>query len=44
MAVSEWFYRHGGRLYGPVSIRDLQAAFALGFVTSQDLVRERITG
>ncbi len=44
MAVSEWFYRHGGRLYGPVSIRDLQAAFALGFVTSRDLVRERITG
>jgi prepilin-type N-terminal cleavage/methylation domain-containing protein/prepilin-type processing-associated H-X9-DG protein len=44
MAVSEWFYRHGGRLYGPISIGDLQAAFALGFVASRDLVRERTTG
>lgn len=43
MVVSEWFYRHGGSLYGPVSLGDLQAAFALGFVGSRDLVRERIT-
>jgi prepilin-type N-terminal cleavage/methylation domain-containing protein len=41
---SEWFYRHDGRVYGPVSLQDLRAAFALGFVCPHDLVRERIVG
>jgi prepilin-type N-terminal cleavage/methylation domain-containing protein len=41
---SEWFYRHDGRVYGPVSLQDLRAAFALGFVRPGDVVRERIMG
>lgn len=41
---SEWFYRHDGRVYGPVSLKDLRAALALGFVRPNDVVRERIMG
>ena len=44
MAESEWFYRQGGVVYGPVSLEDLKAALALGFVRPIDLVRERIVG
>lgn len=44
MAQSEWFYRHDGRVYGPVSLEDLRAALALGFVRPHDLVRERVVG
>ena len=44
MVNREWFYRHDGRVYGPVSLQDLQAALALGFLRPTDLVRERIVG
>jgi len=43
MASSEWFYRRNGRVYGPVSLVDLRAAMAIGFITPSDLVRERLT-
>ena len=39
---SDWFYRHEGRVYGPVSLQDLRAALVLGFLRPNDLVRERI--
>jgi len=39
---SDWFYRHEGRVYGPVSLQDLRAALVLGFLRPDDLVRERI--
>ena len=44
MVMREWFYRHDGRVYGPVTLQDLQAALALGFLRPTDLVRERIVG
>jgi len=44
MVNSEWFYRHDGHVYGPVSLEDLRAAISLGFVDSSDLVRQRIVG
>jgi prepilin-type N-terminal cleavage/methylation domain-containing protein/prepilin-type processing-associated H-X9-DG protein len=34
-----WFYRHEGRIHGPVSGDDLRAAIALRFATPSDLVR-----
>ncbi|MFM7245786.1 MAG: DUF1559 domain-containing protein [Planctomycetaceae bacterium] len=34
-----WFYRHEGRVHGPVSAADLRAAIALRFATPSDLVR-----
>lgn len=39
-----WFYRHAGHVHGPVTIRDLRAAVLLGFVSPDDLVRERVLG
>jgi prepilin-type N-terminal cleavage/methylation domain-containing protein len=42
--MSEWFYQHDGRVYGPVSLEDLRAALSLGFIRPHDLVRERIVG
>lgn len=42
MVTREWFYRHGGKVHGPVSMTDLRAAIALGFVMPGDLVREHI--
>jgi hypothetical protein len=33
-----WLYRHAGRVHGPVSLADLRAAYALGFVEPQDMV------
>ena len=44
MVTREWFYRHDGRVYGPVSLDDLRTALALGFLRPTDLVRERIVG
>lgn len=40
----DWFYRHAGRVHGPVTIRDLRAAVLLRFVKPDDLVRERVLG
>lgn len=40
--LRHWFYRHAGHVHGPVSIRDLQAALLLRFVSPDDLVRERV--
>lgn len=34
----QWLYRHAGRVHGPVSLADLRAAYALGFVEPQDMV------
>ena len=34
-----WFYRHAGRVHGPVSAADLRAAIALRFAAPADLVR-----
>ena len=44
MVKREWFYRHDGRVYGPVSLDDLRTALSLGFLRPTDLVRERIVG
>jgi len=41
--MDEWFYQHGGRVYGPVSLRDLQTALWLRFALPTDLVRHRVT-
>ena len=41
----DWFYRHEGRVYGPLSLNDLQAALLLGFVSPSDFVcRREING
>ena len=37
----EWFYKHEGRVYGPLSLSDLRAALLLGFVSPSDLVCNR---
>lgn len=42
--LRHWFYRRDGRLHGPMTIRELRAAMALGFVGRDDLVRERVLG
>lgn len=39
----EWFYRHNGRIYGPLSSGDLEAALMLGFISPNDLVCKRET-
>ena len=39
MTSEVWFYRHEGRIHGPVSATDLRAALALKFVGPTDLVR-----
>jgi prepilin-type N-terminal cleavage/methylation domain-containing protein/prepilin-type processing-associated H-X9-DG protein len=41
--TDEWFYQHSGRVYGPVSLRDLQTAIWLRFALPTDLVRHRVT-
>ena len=41
--TDEWFYKHGGRVHGPVSVHDLRVAICLGFALPTDLVRYRIT-
>ena len=41
--TDEWFYKHGGRVHGPVSLRDLRVAMWLGFALPTDLVRHRVT-
>jgi len=41
--TDEWFYKHGGRVHGPVSLRDLRAVIQLGFALPTDLVRHRVT-
>ena len=38
-----WFYRHAGRVHGPVSLVDLRAALLLGFLGPEDLVRELLS-
>lgn len=38
---TEWFYRHGGRIHGPVGLAELRAAYLLGFVDLEDPVCER---
>lgn len=35
---SRWFYRHRGKMYGPVSATDLRAAAHLGFLKPRDAV------
>lgn len=35
---SQWFYRHAERVYGPVTLSELQAAMLLGFIRPDDLV------
>lgn len=40
--TDEWFYQHSGRVYGPVSLRDLQTALWLRFALPTDLVRHRV--
>lgn len=35
---SMWFYRHRGKLYGPVSLIDLRATAHLGFLQPSDAV------
>jgi len=44
MALSEWFYRHNGCVFGPVSLADLRASITLGFLSPADLVRKRVSG
>lgn len=44
LSQQHWFYRRGGRLHGPMTIRELRAAMALGFLGRDDLVRERVLG
>jgi hypothetical protein len=39
--VVEWFYAHKSRIYGPLSLSDLQAALLLGFVRPSDLICKR---
>jgi len=34
-----WFYRHDGRVYGPVTADDLRAAIAVRFARPSDFVR-----
>jgi prepilin-type N-terminal cleavage/methylation domain-containing protein/prepilin-type processing-associated H-X9-DG protein len=41
--TDEWFYKHGGRVHGPVSLHDLRVAMWLGFALPTDLVRHRVT-
>jgi len=41
--TDEWFYKHGGRVHGPVSLHDLRAVIQLGFALPTDLVRHRVT-
>jgi prepilin-type N-terminal cleavage/methylation domain-containing protein len=41
--TDEWFYKHHGRVHGPVSLNDLRVAIWLGFALPTDLVRHRIT-
>ena len=36
--AGQWLYRHRARVYGPVTLRELEAAILLGFVRSDDLV------
>lgn len=40
--TDEWFYQHSGRVYGPVSLRDLRTALWLRFALPTDLVRHRV--
>jgi prepilin-type N-terminal cleavage/methylation domain-containing protein/prepilin-type processing-associated H-X9-DG protein len=40
--TDEWFYQHSGRVYGPVSLRELRTAIWLRFALSTDLVRHRV--
>jgi prepilin-type N-terminal cleavage/methylation domain-containing protein/prepilin-type processing-associated H-X9-DG protein len=44
MVMSEWFYRHKGRVYGPVSLTDLRTSLTLGFLSPADMVCERLLG
>jgi prepilin-type N-terminal cleavage/methylation domain-containing protein len=44
MVKSEWFYRHKGRVYGPVSLTDLRTSLTLGFLSPADMVCERLLG
>lgn len=39
-----WFYRHAGRVHGPVTLGDLRASLLLRFVQADDLVRSRTGG
>lgn len=41
--TDEWFYKHGGRVYGPVSLPELRSALWLRFALPTDLVRRRVT-
>lgn len=36
--ASQWLYRHAERIYGPVTLPELQAAMLLGFIRPDDLV------
>jgi len=40
--TDEWFYQHSGRVYGPVSLRELRTAIWLRFALPTDLVRHRV--
>jgi len=40
--TDEWFYQHSGRVYGPVSLRELRIAIWLRFALPTDLVRHRV--
>ena len=37
--AKKWLYRHGGKVFGPVSTAELLAAAHLGFLKTADLVR-----
>jgi prepilin-type N-terminal cleavage/methylation domain-containing protein/prepilin-type processing-associated H-X9-DG protein len=41
--TDEWFYQHGGRVHGPVSLHELRVAMWLRFALPTDLVRHRVT-
>ncbi len=36
--AGQWLYRHDDRVYGPVTLRELEAAMLLGFIRPDDLV------
>lgn len=38
---TEWLYIHRGETHGPVSSAELRAAAHLGFVSPEDLVRQK---
>ena len=38
----QWFYRHVGRIHGPLTTSDLRAALLLRFLDPEQLVQERV--